>query len=152
MNDNAFLLKIRGRLQLRGNRLTMEERCPEKPPATPKFSRTLGVFGDYRANRSDDFASQFNLRRARLLFLGHLLRSGLPRIFFRSGLKQPKTRRLLGSANLLDYYVLSTHLPLLNVQLGQYKVFFNRSQINNTASMQFAERAPVRDAFQQRAG
>ena len=47
---------------------------PGEIPAMPKnYPELFGVFGDYRANRSDDFASQFNLRRARLLFLGHLL-------------------------------------------------------------------------------
>ena len=52
-----------------------------------------------------------------------------------------------GSVNLLDFYFNSTHFPLFNVQVGQYKVFFNRTQINNTASMEFAERALVQDAF-----
>ena len=47
---------------------------PGEIPATQKIIlNSLACFGDYRANRSDDFASQFNLRRARLLFLGHLL-------------------------------------------------------------------------------
>ncbi len=110
------------------------------------FPELLGVFGDYRANRSDDFASQFNLRRARLLFLGHLLSPDF-KYFLQIGFETAENAQTPGSANLLDYYVLSTHFPLFNVQLGQYKIFFNRSQINNTASMQFAERALVMDAF-----
>jgi hypothetical protein len=52
-----------------------------------------------------------------------------------------------GSVRLLDLAFSSTHYPLFNIQFGQYKVFFNRSQINSTASMQFAERALVMDAF-----
>jgi hypothetical protein len=110
------------------------------------FPELLGVFGDYRANRSEDFASQFNLRRARLLFLGHLLNPDF-KYFLQIGFETAENAQTPGSANLLDYYVLSTHFPLFNVQLGQYKIFFNRSQINNTASMQFAERALVMDAF-----
>ena len=102
----------------------------------------MGVFGDYRANRSDDFATQFNLRRARLLFLGHLLSPDF-KYFVQMGFETAENAQVPGAAALLDFYFLSTHLPLLNVQVGQYKVFFNRSQINNTASMQFAERAPV---------
>jgi phosphate-selective porin O/P len=145
MNDNAFLLKIRGRLQLRETTRWRNDAW-RNPGDAKNFPELLGVFGDYRANRSDDFASQFNLRRARLLFLGHLLSPDF-KYFLQIGFETAENAQTPGSANLLDYYFLSTHLPLLNVQVGQYKVFFNRSQINNTASMQFAERAPVMDAF-----
>ena len=145
MNDNAFMLKIRGRLQLRETTRWRNDAW-RNPGDAKNFPELLGVFGDYRANRSEDFASQFNLRRARLLFLGHLLSPDF-KYFLQIGFETAENAQTPGSANLLDYYVLSTHLPLLNVQLGQYKVFFNRSQINNTASMQFAERAPVQDAF-----
>jgi len=145
MNDNAFLLKIRGRLQLRETTRWRNDAW-RNPGDAKNFPELLGVFGDYRANRSDDFASQFNLRRARLLFLGHLLNPDF-KYFLQIGFETAENAQTPGSANLLDYYFLSTHLPLLNVQVGQYKIFFNRSQINNTASMQFAERAPVMDAF-----
>jgi phosphate-selective porin O/P len=145
MNDNAFMLKIRGRLQLRETTRWRNDAW-RNPGDAKNFPELLGVFGDYRANRSDDFASQFNLRRARLLFLGHLLSPDF-KYFLQVGFETAENAQTPGSANLLDYYVLSTHLPLLNVQLGQYKIFFNRSQINNTASMQFAERALVMDAF-----
>ncbi|HEX5549823.1 MAG TPA: porin [Nitrospira sp.] len=145
VNDNAFLLKIRGRLQLRETTRWRNDAW-RNPGDAKNFPELLGVFGDYRANRSEDFASQFNLRRARLLFLGHLLSPDF-KYFLQIGFETAENAQTPGSANLLDYYVLSTHLPLLNVQLGQYKVFFNRAQINNTASMQFAERAPVMDAF-----
>ena len=80
------------------------------------------------------------------MFLGHVLSPDF-KYFLQIGFETAENAQTPGSANLLDYYVLSTHLPLLNLQLGQYKVYFNRSQINNTASMQFAERAPVQDAF-----
>ena len=49
--------------------------------------------------------------------------------------------------SLLDMNFTSTHFKWANVQLGQYKVYFNRSQINSTASMQFADRSLVQDAF-----
>jgi hypothetical protein len=145
MNDNAFLLKIRGRLQLRETTRWRNDAW-RNPGDAKNFPELLGVFGDYRANRSDDFASQFNLRRARLLFLGHLLNPDF-KYFLQIGFETAENAQSPGSAQLLDYYFLSTHFPLFNVQLGQYKVFFNRAQINNTASMQFAERAPVMDAF-----
>jgi hypothetical protein len=145
MNDNAFLLKIRGRLQMRET-TRWRNSAWRNPGDAKNFPELLGVFGDYRANRSEDYASQFNLRRARLLFLGHLFNPDF-KYFLQIGFETAENAQTPGSANLLDYYFLSTHVPLFNVQAGQYKVFFNRSQINNTASMQFAERAPVMDAF-----
>ena len=72
MNDNAFLLKIRARLQFRET-TRWRNKAWRNPGDAKNFPELLGVFGDYRANRSDDYYSQFNLRRARLLFLGHLI-------------------------------------------------------------------------------
>lgn len=145
MNDNAFLLKIRGRLQMRETS-RWRNNAWRNPGDAKNYPELLGVFGDYRANRSEDYASQFNIRRARLLFLGHLFNPDF-KYFIQLGFETAENAQTPGAANLLDYYFTSTHLPLLNVQAGQYKVFFNRSQINSTASMQFAERAPVQDAF-----
>ena len=145
MNDNAFLLKIRGRLMFRETTRWRNDAW-RNPGDAKNFPELLGVFGDYRANRSEDFASQFNLRRARLLFLGHLINPDF-KYFIQLGFETAENAQTPGSANLLDYYFLSTHFPLFNVQAGQYKVYFNRSQINNTGAMQFAERAPVQDAF-----
>ena len=42
---------------------------------------------------------------------------------------------------------MSSHINWLNVQAGQFKVYFDRSQVNSTAAMQFASRAYVSDAF-----
>lgn len=145
MNDNAFLLKIRGRLQMRETTRWRNDAW-RNPGDAKNYPELLGVFGDYRANRSDDFYTQFNIRRARLLFMGHLINPDF-KYFLQLGFETAENAQTPGAANLLDYYLLSTHFPLFNVQAGQYKVFFNRSQINSTASMQFAERAPVQDAF-----
>ena len=145
MNDNAFLLKIRGRMQLRETTRWRNDAW-RNPGDAKNFPELLGVFGDYRANRSSDNGSQFNLRRARLLFLGHLFNPDF-KYFIQVGFETAENAQNPGSAVLLDYYLTSSHLPLFNVQAGQYKVFFNRAQINSTASMQFAERAPVQDAF-----
>lgn len=145
MNDNAFLLKIRGRMQLRETSRWRNDAW-RNPGDAKNFPELLGVFGDYRANRSTDYYSQFNVRRARLLFLGHLFNPDF-KYFVQLGFETAENAQTPGAAYLLDYYFMSTHLPLLNVQVGQYKMFFNRSQINSTASMQFAERALVQDAF-----
>lgn len=145
MNDNAFLLKIRGRMQLRETTRWRNDAW-RNPGDAKNFPELLGVFGDYRANRSTNDYSQFNLRRARLLFLGHLFNPDF-KYLVQIGFETAENAQTPGSAVLQDYYFTSTHLPLFNVQVGQYKVFFNRAQINSTASMQFAERAPVQDAF-----
>lgn len=145
MNDNAFFLKIRGRLMFR-NTTRWRNDAWRNPGDAKNFPELLGVFGDYRANRSDDFSSQFNLRRARLLFLGHLINPDF-KYFVQLGMETAENAQTPGSVNLLDFYFASTHFPLFNVQAGQYKSYFNRSQINNTASMQFAERALLQDAF-----
>ena len=145
MNDNAFLLKIRGRLMFR---LTSRWRNDawRNPGDAKNFPELLGVFGDYRANRSVGESIQFNLRRARLLFLGHLINPDF-KYFIQLGFESAENAQTPGSANLLDFYFTSTHFPLFNIQAGQYKVYFNRTQINNTAAMQFAERSLVSDAF-----
>ena len=78
--------------------------------------------------------------------MGHLFNPDF-KYFIQVGFETAENAQTPGSAYLLDYYLTSSHFPLFNVQAGQYKVYFNRAQINNTASMQFAERAPVQDAF-----
>lgn len=145
MNDNAFFLKIRGRAMFRET-TRWRNNAWRNPGDAKNFPELLGVFGDYRANRSVGESAQFNLRRARLLFTGHVFDPDL-KYFMQVGFESAENAQTPGSANLLDFYVTSTHLPLLNVQVGQYKVYFNRAQINNTASMQFAERAILQDAF-----
>lgn len=145
MNDNAFLLKIRGFMQLRFTQRFRNDAW-RNPGDAKNFPELLGVFGDYRANRTQNDASTFNLRRARLLFTGHLFTPDL-KYFVQLAGETSENAQNPGSVQILDLAVLSTHKPLTNVMLGQYKVFFNRSQINNATSMQFAERAPVMDAF-----
>ncbi|MBA2251388.1 MAG: hypothetical protein H0W13_01590, partial [Nitrospirales bacterium] len=64
MNDNAFFLKIRARV---ATRFTQRERNSAWRSGDSKnYPELLGVFGDYRASRSIDEASTFNLKRVRL--------------------------------------------------------------------------------------
>jgi len=145
MNNNAFFLKIRFRAQIRET-TRWRNNAWRDPGDAKNYPELLGVFGDYRANRSVGESTQFNLRRARLLFTGHLINADL-KYFIQLGMETAENAQTPGSVNALDFYLTSSHFPLVNAQLGQYKVYFNRSQINNTASMQFAERALVQDAF-----
>ncbi len=145
LNDNAFLLKIRARFM---GRMTNRFRNDawRNPGDAKNFPELLGVFGDYRASRSDNESTQFNLRRARLYFMGHLFNQDFKYYIQLRG-ETAENAQSPGSLQLFDWFFTSTHAPALNVQFGQYKAYFNRAQINSTASMQFAERALVMDAF-----
>ena len=145
MNDNAFFLKVRFRTQLRYSQRFRNDAW-RNPGDAKNFPELLGVFGDYRANRSDNTASSFSVRRARLYFMGHLFSPDFKYYTQLSG-ETAENSQTPGSMRLLDLAFMSTHYPLFNLQFGQYKVFFNRAQINSTATMQFAERALVMDAF-----
>jgi len=145
MNDNAFYLKIRGFIQARFTQRFRNDAW-RNPGDAKNFPELLGVFGDYRAQRSSNDASTFNMRRMRLMFMGHLLTPDL-KYFVQLAGETAENAQNPGSVQLLDASILSTHLPMFNVMVGQYKVFFNRAEINNATSMQFAERALVMDAF-----
>jgi hypothetical protein len=145
LNDNAFFLKIRFRSQLRFTQRYRNEAW-RNPGEAKNFPELLGVFGDYRANRSEPDASTFNVRRVRLYFMGHLFNPDF-KYFIQMRAETAENAQSPGSLALFDWFFTSTHKPWANVQFGQYKVYFNRSQINSTASMQFAERALVMDAF-----
>ncbi|MCG3777522.1 MAG: hypothetical protein JW388_0215 [Nitrospira sp.] len=145
LNDNAFLLKIRARFMARmTNRFRND--AWRNPGDAKNFPELLGVFGDYRAGRSDNESTQFNLRRARLYFMGHLFNPDFKYYIQLRG-ETAENAQSPGSLQLFDWFFTSTHMPALNVQFGQYKAYFTRAQINSTASMQFAERALVMDAF-----
>ena len=145
MNDNAFLLKIRGFIQMRYTQRFRNDAW-RNPGEAKNFPELLGVFGDYRAQRSENDSSQFNMRRVRLMFMGHLFTPDL-KYFIQLAGETAENAQNPGSVQVLDATVISTHIPWLNIQAGQYKVYFNRAQINNATSMQFAERAMVMDAF-----
>lgn len=145
MNDNDFFLKIRGRFATRFTQRYRNEAYRESGDSK-NFPELLGVFGDYRAARSGEQASTFNLRTARLYFMGHLFNPDFKYYIQLAG-ETAENAQAPGALSVFDMNVTSTHIPWLNVQVGQYKVYFNRSQINSTASMQFANRALAMDAF-----
>ncbi|MDE3242317.1 MAG: hypothetical protein KGO52_06320 [Nitrospirota bacterium] len=144
-NDNAFLLKIRGLVQMRSTQ-RFRNNAWRTDGDGANFPELLGVFGDYRANRAQSDSTGFNLRRVRLAFMGHLFSPDF-QYMVQLRAETAENAQSPGSAQLADYYVTSRHLPWANLQVGQYKVYFNRAQINSTASMQFPERALVMDAF-----
>ncbi len=144
-NDNAFLLKIRGRVMMRATQRIRNNAWRTEGDAA-NYPELLGVFGDYRAGRFQNDSSSFNLRRVRLYFMGHLFNPDF-QYFIQLRAETAENAQAPGSLALADMYVTSRHIPWANLQVGQYKVYFNRSQINSTAAMQFTERALVMDAF-----
>lgn len=145
MNDNAFFLKIRARTQLRYTHWERNEawRTIGDFKNYPQF---LGVFGNLRASRYEGSADTFNVRRARLYFMGHLFDPDL-RYFIQLRAETGEEAANAAAVQLFDWNFQFTKWRWANIWAGQYKVLFNRAQINSTASMQFAERALVMDAF-----
>ena len=145
-NDNAFLFRFRGRIAVQ---FTGRERNSawQNPGDGKNFPDLVGVFGDYRVVRTEQQVNTINHRRARLYFMGHVFSPDLKYYIQIRADSAKESSQTQGSIQLYDYFVTSTHLDWARAQLGQYKVYFNRAQINSTASMQFTERALVSDAF-----
>jgi hypothetical protein len=116
MNDNAFLLKIRGRFATRYTQRSRNDAW-RTTGDSKDFPELLGVFGDYRANRTTNDASTFNLRIARLYFMGHLFSPDLKYNVQIAG-ETAENAQAPGAVTMLDAFVMSTHIPWLNVQLG----------------------------------
>ena len=145
-NDNSFLLKIRGRLNVEFAQ-AFRNQAWRNPGDAKNFPDIVGVFGDYRANRSDGEISTVSLQQARLLFMGHVFSPNW-KYFLQIGADTvSQGSQTQNSVQLLDYYGQITHIDWAQAQIGQYLVYFSRSLINSPASMQFARRALVSDAF-----
>ena len=144
-NDNAFFLKFRAMTQLRYTHWDQNSlyRTLGDFKNYPQF---LGVFGNLRAARFEGTSDTFQLRRARLLFMGHLFDPDF-KYFIQLGAESNEDAANASGVQLLDWNFQFTRWRWANIWAGQYKVLFNRAQINSTASMQFAERALVMDAF-----
>jgi hypothetical protein len=145
MNDNAFFLKIRGRVATRYTQRYRND-AYRTSGDSKNYPELLGVFGDYRANRSINEGSSFNLRTARLYFMGHLFNPDL-KFYVQLAGESNENAQSPGAVTMLDAFFTSTHIPWFNVQVGQFKIYFDRTQVNSTAAMQFANRALVMDAF-----
>jgi hypothetical protein len=144
-NDNAYFLKIRARTQLRYTHWERNE-LSRTLGDVKNFPQFLGVFGNMRASRYEGSADTIQARRARLYFMGHLFDPDF-RYFLQLRAETGEEAAHPAALQLFDWNFQFTRWRWANLWVGQYKVLFNRSQINSTASMQFAERALVMDAF-----
>jgi hypothetical protein len=108
----------------------------------------LGGQVEYRAVRHQSNLSQFTVPRARLQFLGYAFDPDI-RYNFSWALDQTGSDQEGGSgrARLLDAYIASWHIPWATVQVGQQRVWFNRSQISSITTSTFADNMLVQNAF-----
>ncbi|MCC6964969.1 MAG: hypothetical protein IT391_01625 [Nitrospira sp.] len=108
----------------------------------------LGGQAEYRAVRHQSNSSEFSVPRARLQFLGYVFDPDI-RYNFSWALDQTTWNQegTSGTARLLDAYIASWHIPLATVQIGQQRVWFNRSQISSIATATFADNMRVQNAF-----
>ena len=141
-----FLLKLRLLAQARYSYATYNSAW-----GTVGDSRNPEILGgqvEYRAIRYQSNTSTFSVPRARLQFMGYAwdpdFRYNVSWAFDQTSWDQEGGN---GRARLLDAYIASWHIPWATIQLGQQRVWFNRSQISSIATSTFADNMRVQNAF-----
>jgi hypothetical protein len=141
-----FLLKLRLLAQARYSYATYNSAW-----GTVGDSRNPEILGgqvEYRAVRYQSNTSTFSVPRARLQFMGYAwdpdFRYNVSWAFDQTSWDQEGGN---GRARLLDAYIASWHIPWATLQLGQQRVWFNRSQISSIATSTFADNMRVQNAF-----
>lgn len=143
---DRFLLKLRLLAQARYSYATYNSAW-----GTVGDSRNPEILGgqvEYRAVRYQSNSSSFSVPRTRLQFLGYAwdpdFRYNVSWAFDQTAWDQEGGS---GRARLLDAYIASWHIPWATIQLGQQRVWFNRSQISSIATSTFADNMRVQNAF-----
>ena len=143
---SKFLLKMRLLTQVRYSFSTYNEAW-----GTIGDSRNPEILGgqvEFRAFRHQSDSSVFSVPQAQLQFMGHAFDPDL-RYNFSIQLNQNAFNQEGGSgrASLVDAYIASWHIPFATVQVGQQKVWFNRSLISSIATSSFADNLLVQRTF-----
>ena len=143
---SKFLLKMRLLTQVRYTFSTYNEAW-----GTVGDSRNPEILGgqvEFRAIRNQSDASNFTVPQAQLQFMGFAFDPDL-RYNFSLQLNQNAFNQEGGSgrAGLLDAYIASWHIPFATVQVGQQKVWFNRTLISSNATSSFADNLLVQRTF-----
>lgn len=143
---DKFLLKTRILTQVRYTHSSYNQAW-----GTVGDSRNPEILGgqvEFRAVKYQSDSNTFTVPRARLQFMGYAFDPDF-RYNFSWAFDQTDWDQEGGSgrARLLDAYVASWHVPLATVQLGQQRVWFNRSQISSIATSTFADNMIVQNAF-----
>jgi hypothetical protein len=141
-----FLLKMRILSQVRYTYHTYNQAW-----GTIGDSRNMEILGgqvEFRAVRQQSNASDFQIPRNRIQFMGYAFDPDL-RYNFSVQFDQNETNQEGGSGQgrLLDAYVASWHIPWATVQVGQQIVWFNRANITSVATQSFADNMIVQSAF-----
>jgi hypothetical protein len=143
---DKFLLKTRLLLQTRYSHSTYNRAW-----GTIGDSRNPEILGgqvEFRAIKYQSDSNTFTVPRARLQFMGYAFDPDF-RYNFSWAFDQTDWDQEGGSGRgrLQDAYVASWHIPFATVQIGQQRVWFNRSQISSIATSTFADNMIVQNAF-----
>lgn len=133
---DQFFLKLRGLMQFRFNHNAYNDawRVGDDPNTAQN-------------RREDGSAPTFGTQVMRLQFLGYAFDPNL-RFDVTLGADRPEgSATATGGFGLVNAYVASWHLPYANLVVGQYKTWFNRSQIQSVANLSFTTRMAVQNAF-----
>jgi hypothetical protein len=143
---DRFFLKLRVLTQVRYTHSSYNQAW-----GTVGDSRNPEILGgqvEFRAIKRQSDDNVFSVPRVRLQFLGYAFdpdfRYNVSWAFDQTSWDQEGGS---GRARLLDAYVSSWHIPWATVQLGQQRVWFNRSQISSIATSTFADNMIVQNAF-----
>ena len=118
-----------------------------------QFSLTTRLRAQMRytlEHEGGEFTHGFQLRRARLMFKGHVFGKHNTLKFELAvsprdiGLKSAGT---ISKSPLLDWYFHFTHLRDLNLRVGQYKVPYSRQRVVSSGNLQMVDRAVANGEF-----
>ena len=141
---DRFLLKTRLLLEFRydGQWYNQAWRSLGDAKNFPEFGSAV-----QSVKQNDSPSNAFNLRYARLQFLGYAFDPDLRYNFTLSADQQEGNPNGTGNVTVLDATVTSWHLPYATLQVGQYRTWFNREEISSIATMSFVDRNIVAEAF-----
>jgi hypothetical protein len=144
---DKFLLKVRLLTQVRYTYHTYNQAWGTIGDSK-NMPELLGGQVEFRSVKQQSNASDFQVRRTRLQFLGYAfdpdLRYNISLAADQSELNQDGSS---GTVRLLDAYLSSWHIPMATVQAGQQRVWFNRALITSIATTSFADNMYVQNAF-----
>ena len=143
---SKFMLKMRLLTQVRYSYSTFNDAWGTVGDS--RNSEILGGQVEFRAFRRQSDSSQFTVPRVQLQFLGFAFD---PDLRYNLSLQMDSTpfnqEGGNGRATLQDAYISSWHIPWATVQVGQQRVWFNRSLISSAATSTFADNMMVQNVF-----
>ncbi len=101
------------------------------------------TFGDF----NDNPESTFELRRVRMKIGGHGYQPWI-KYYFEVDLQPTRSAGTSGSdTRLIDWRIMLERFKFLSLQLGQWKVDYNRERRDSSGNQQFVERSIVNSVF-----